>query len=210
MSYRFKNRKTKFSEIYKSNGFGGEDVPLSGTGSTLLQTEVIRIEILKLIKKYDIKSIIDAPCGDYTWMKEISLEHTDYLGVDIVPTLISRNNKKYGTSKISFIERDIVIDILPAYDLILCRDCFVHLSIRDILRAVENFRKSGSKYLLTTTFANVAENINLVSGRGWRPINLEQLPFKFSPPIMLINERCTEEGNNYADKCLGLWNLKEL
>jgi len=166
MSYRFKSRKTKFSEIYNSNGFGGWDVPLSGTGSTLLQTEVLRIEILKLIKKYDIKSIIDAPCGDFAWMKEVSLEHIDYLGVDIVPTLISRNNKKYGTNKIIFIERDIVTDILPVYDLILCRDCFVHLSNRDIIKAVKNFRKSGSNYLLTTTYANVAININLVSGRG--------------------------------------------
>jgi hypothetical protein len=210
LSFRWGSRKKKFTKIYTNGGFGRENVPLSGTGSTLMQTHAIRVAIPYLLKELQATSIIDAPCGDFTWMKEVDLGDIAYLGVDIVPDLIRANREKHSSDRVRFLDMDIVTDILPKADVILCRDCFVHLSNGDILRAVENFKKSGSKYLLTTTFADLKENVNLVSGRGWRPINLELPPFKFPNPIAVINEGCSEEGGKYANKCLGLWQLKDV
>jgi hypothetical protein len=93
--------------------------------------------------------------------------------------------------------------------LILCRDCFIHLSHRDILSAIRNFQLSGSKYLLTTTFPGIDENKNIVTGR-MRPINLQRPPFNFPLPILLINEQCTEGEGRFADKTLGLWEIKKI
>jgi hypothetical protein len=72
-----------------------------------------------------------------------------------------------------------------------------------------NFRRSGAKYLLTTTFTDRPENRDL--GRLiWRPLNLQAAPFRFPPPLELLNEGCTEENSQFADKSLGLWQITDL
>lgn len=37
-----------------------------------------------MLKKYSIKSILDIPCGDFSWMKKIELDGIEYIGADIV------------------------------------------------------------------------------------------------------------------------------
>src|SRR6266567_2588162 len=185
-SYRLKSRKQKFSKIYENYGFSGEGFPMSGIGSSLPQTEQIRQKLPFLFNEYGIGSFVDAPCGDFTWLKMVNLDGLRYRGLDIVK------------------------QAPPHADLILCRDCFVHLSNRDVLKALSNFKKSGSTYLLTTTFICRSENVDLVSGRGWRPINLQKQPYNFPGPLLLIDEACTEADGRFADKALGLWLIKDL
>lgn len=207
---RFLRRKTIFSHIYRSGGFSIANEPISGSGATLTQTESIRDELPKILNQINAKTIIDAPCGDFTWMKEVDLNDFQYIGIDIVEELIVKNNNEYANGRRTFLARDIVKDIIPTADLMLCRDCFVHLSNRDILRTIRNFKRSGSLYLLTTTFTKLEKNSNLVSGRGWRPINLQRPPFNFPEPLEIINENCTEADGMYYDKSLALWRVSSL
>ena len=44
----------------------------------------------------------------------------------------------------------------------------------------------------------------------WRTLNLQIEPFNFQLPIKVINENCTENNGRYKDKCLGLWEVKNL
>ena len=203
---------TLFTEIKKGNHWGDED-SVSGTGSNYLQTDTIRKAIPELLKKYDIKFMIDAPCGDFFWMKEISLELetilSKYEGHDIVEELVSLNNSIYKTEKISFSLSDITVDSLPKADLIFTRDCLVHLSFANIYKVIRQYKKSKSKYLLTTTFSERTFNKDIQNG-DWRTLNLQRAPFFFPKPILLINENCTEDNGNYKDKCLGLWEIKSL
>jgi hypothetical protein len=208
--YRFMGRRGKFTAIYNAYGFGGESAPLSGTGSTLSQTKIIRGAIPALFRKYHIKSLVDAPCGDFTWMKEVELDGINYIGVDIVDDLIEDNEHLYRNDHCRFISKDIATDKLPLSDLILCRDCFIHLSNSDIKRSIINFKLSGATYLLTTTFQNIDRNKNMVTGRGWRPVNLEIAPFNFPVPLEIINEESTEEDGRAGRKSLGLWRLDSL
>jgi hypothetical protein len=209
-SYRIKTNRKKFTEIYDHVGFSGVGYPPSGIGSTLEATEIIREWLPLFLKDYGVRSFIDAPCGDFTWMKKINLSGFEYHGFDIVRSIVEQNRSYYAQDNIRFDELDIVKQSPPLADLILCRDCFVHLSNRDVQKTLSNFRLSGSKYLLTTTFNERRENSDLVSGRGWRPINLESPPFNFPNPIRLVNENCTELDGEYSDKCLGLWKLDTL
>ena len=101
---------------------------------------------------------------------------------------------------------DITKVRLPTGDLILCRDCLVHFSLSDIHSALNNFKASQSRYLLTTTFTNLTFNQEIRTG-SWRPLNLEIEPFNFPKPILVINENCTEGEMNYTDKSLALWDL---
>jgi SAM-dependent methyltransferase len=180
----------------------------SGPGSNLNQTKTIRSLIPGLLRHLGVKSILDLPCGDFNWMKEVDLTPFEYAGADIVQAVVKENERRYSSLQRKFFWADITSSILPMADLVFCRDCLVHLSNRDTLLAIRNLKKSGSRYLLTTTFTNRV-NIDIDSG-DWRPINLQSLPFNFSTPLQLLNENCTEDDGIYADKSLGLWLIDQL
>jgi hypothetical protein len=54
--------KNTFNQIYK-NKFWGQEGGGSGLGSSLAYTSITRNIIYTVVKKYEIKSILDAPCG---------------------------------------------------------------------------------------------------------------------------------------------------
>lgn len=204
-----KDLKDKFSKIYFQNIFGGKD-SRSGEGSNMEQTAIIRRELPNLLKRYGINSLMDAPCGDFYWMREVDLGIQNYLGVDIVDSLIQENIRQYGSKAITFSCIDLVDGDLPKVDLALCRDCLVHLTFEDAKKVVENFKKSGIKYLLTTSFTRKDGNVDLIGKDIWRPLNLELTPFNFPKPLEMINEGCTEYNGQFSDKHLGLWLLDEI
>lgn len=205
---RLKPLKSTFTEYYYNNGFGGNE-SISGRGSDLIQTSAIREQLPLLLKEVNAKSMMDAPCGDFYWMKEVGLNINEYIGVDIVKELIEQNQGRYGNDTRRFVVLDVTKDKLPPVDVVLCRDCLVHFSFKHIWAAVTNLKRSGSKYLLTTTFTNRSANRDITTG-NWRPINLELPPFNFPKPIKVINENCTQKNGEYADKSLGLWMLKDI
>jgi len=204
---RLKSPKGVFRDIYYKNIWESES--RSGPGSELDQTKELLDQLPILFEQLDIKSIIDAPCGDFNWMRFLQMDEIDYLGCDIVPELVAANNHKYSKSGVRFLELDIISDSLPEADLILVRDCFVHFSYKNIEKALINIKKSGIKYIATTTFLNCNKNYNIPTGE-WRSINLEKDPFKFPKPLVLINENCSENGGQFSDKCLGVWSVNSL
>lgn len=199
----------KFSRIYYRNTFGGKE-SRSGEGSNLIQTAAIRREIPLLIKEFGIRTFLDAPCGDWFWMKKVQLGVDQYTGIDIVEILIKKNQREFGSASTTFLCRNLVEDPLPQVDMIFCRDCLVHLTFEDIRKVIANFKRSKSRYLLTTTFTNRVNNADLVDRVIWRPLNLELSPFTFPKPLRLINERCSELEGQYTDKHLGLWLLDDI
>lgn len=182
---------------------------VSGPGSSLAQTTEIRQRLPLLLQSIGAMSFLDAPCGDFHWMKHVGLGVKEYTGVDILQNLIEANQQRFSGNGRGFLRLDLTSDALPRADVILCRDCLVHFSFHDVLRTLANFKRSGSRYLLTTTFPRRTANADIPTG-GWRPINLELAPFHFPPPLRIINERCTEDGGSYADKSLGLWKFSDL
>ena len=204
--------KKKFAGVFQENAFGGE-ISLSGRGSDLDQTRQIQLELPKLLREFSIASVVDIPCGDQNWIAKVELGNIHYVGADIVPELIGENNRLFATKTRSFIELDITQEIPPRADLILCRDLLVHLNTREIRKALQNIKRSGSDYLLTTTFTwdRVYKNLPVFTRAvAWRPINLESAPFSFPKPSKLINEGCTEGAGLFGDKSLALWRLSDL
>jgi SAM-dependent methyltransferase len=201
-------RDEVFLEIFRDGGWGGDS--LSGPGSSAVETRAIREGLPVLLKRFNVRTLLDAPCGDFSWLSLLQLGLDEYLGVDIVPQLIAENKRQYGSSNCRFMEGDIVEQTLPTFDLILCRDCLVHLSFVECLEVVQKFLDTGSKYLLATTFPNVVQNCDITTG-SWRPLNLQLAPFCFPEPIELINEQYSGgfEGQ-FSDKSLGLWDLQNL
>ena len=202
--------KQKFSDVYEKNTFGGR-ISRSGEGSDLVQTEIIRRELPKIVKQYSIHTFLDAPCGDWYWMRETKLGVENYIGVDIVEKMIDQHQETYGGPGRTFQCLDLATDSLPKADLIFSRDCLVHLTFEDALNIIANFKKSGAKYLLTTTFTDRKKNNDLVGvDNFWRALNMCLPPFNFPQPLLIVNEGCTEEAGQYPDKSLGLWLLDDV
>ena len=130
----------------------------------------------------------------------------DTIGGDILPEIVAANQALWGGTARKFVRIDIIRDQLPAADLVLCRDCFVHLSNAEVLEAVRNITNGSIEYLLTTTFPECDENVDIVTG-DWRVINLQLPPFNFPAPELIINEECTESDGMFADKSLALWKV---
>ncbi|MFC1842075.1 class I SAM-dependent methyltransferase [Candidatus Dependentiae bacterium] len=196
-----------FTHIYQNHLWsGGGKETVSGGGSTLNSTSFIRKIIPVILKKYNIKSMLDIPCGDFNWMKTIDFSNITYIGADIVLPLIKNNNKKYGNENRTFLHLDVTKDLLPVCDIILCRDLFLHIPFRDIIKAITNFKQSGAKYLLVDTYFAIKENKDKEADNGWRPLNLKIEPFNLPEPIETIKENVHQK----LQKHLALWNLGDI
>ena len=200
------NSKETFEKIYDSNYWKSNESK-SGPGSQMDSTENIRKELPKIWEKYNIKSVLDAPCGDYNWMKNVKKDGITYVGVDIVPKIIEENNKKYKNDNTQFRELNIIKDKLPKSDMIICRDCLQHLSYEDAKKAVKSFKDSGSIYLLVTNYPWTLENWDIKEG-DFRPLNLCEKPFNFPECIEKIKE--SNEPGNLRDKYLYLYKLQDI
>jgi len=197
-----------FTNIYEKNVWGGSDSS-SGTGSDHYQTRIIARTIPDLVSAFHIETILDLPCGDFHWMSRVDLSGIEYIGADIVKALIRKNRQQHGRPGVSFRRLDLIADKLPCVDLILCRDCLVHLPFADVFAALTNICRSDAEYLLTTTFPDRTANSDISTG-DWRPLNLERAPFFLPPPVSIINEGCTEGGGYFRDKSLGLWSVADI
>jgi hypothetical protein len=206
------DRARRFQRIFEENAWGNSE-SVSGEGSNLTRTAVVRAALPGLLARHGVRSLLDAPCGDFYWMKEVELGEIDYIGVDIVPEIIARDVELYAGPRRRFLLGDLVDGLLPKADLILCRDCLVHLPYHETWKAIENMRRSGATWLLTTTFTGpTRENRDIAIG-DWRAINLERPPYNFPRPVDVINEQSDEvdeELGAFPDKSLGLWRLADV
>ena len=208
--YQLKLKSTEdiFTAIYRSNKWRGKD-SVSGPGSDTNQTRIIVQELPNLFADFNISTMLDIPCGDFHWMKDIDLNSINYTGADIVESLIHENSEKYTNERRRFQHLNLIKDNLPKVDLVFCRDCLVHFSFVDVFLAFNNICNSQSEYLLTTTFTKRQDNGDIATGH-WRVLNLQIAPFALPSPLRIIHEMCTECNDAYEDKALGLWRIADI
>jgi hypothetical protein len=196
-----------FSKIFRTNRWGSAE-SVSGPGAELRQTREVRGAVARLLVEHHIRTVVDAGCGDFNWMRHVpGISKLDwYMGLDVVSDLVERNQQQYGCGRVSFRHADITRDALPAADLVICRDCMVHLSTPDALALLAAITHSGSSYLLATTYPQVTDNHDTADGQ-WRPLNLQVPPFGMPEPIEFIDTEFTDNGRFHPGNGLGLWHL---
>lgn len=194
-----------FSTFYQTNAWGSPE-SRSGPGSELRNANALIAELPLLFERWSIQSVLDIPCGDWNWMQRVNLSGVSYIGADIVPDLIAENRAKYP--QVDFRVINASSDALPTVDLIICRDLLIHLPYSEIESIFRNFKKSGSKYLLTTTFMRRSYPNSDVGIGGARRINLCSAPFNLPAPEEVVVEENTERGG--ADKCMALWDIARI
>jgi hypothetical protein len=197
-----------FRDIYRRHHWSGSE-SASGAGASLDQTRELRRSLPALLSELGVATMLDLPCGDYSWMRTFELPVDRYIGADLLPEVIEPLAAAFGEDHREFRVLDLTRDPLPPADLLFCRDCLVHLSYAGIRRALGNAVRSGIPYLLTTTFPRAEANEDIVTG-DWRVIDLERAPFHLPAPMRMLNEGCTEGDGVFADKSLGLWRTEDL
>jgi hypothetical protein len=203
-SLRFTSPDKVFTTINSQNLWGSEE-SVSGKGSELNYTRSLRERLPGILAEVGVRSILDAPCGDFHWMQHVDLGGRKYFGVDIVQKVIEQNQAQYGNELREFAHRNIISDPLPQADFVICRDCFIHLSNRDILSALRNLKRTGARFLLTTTFPDQKRNTDIITG-AYRPMNLQLKPFYLPKPRLLVYEAF--EGG--VEKHMGLWAMEDV
>lgn len=197
--------QAKFTDIYHTHfRIPGERERVAA--SEFEQTRKLRDELAILIQRLGIKSMLDIPCRDFSWMREVVKDGIDYTGADIVADVVEHNRAAFPGTKFELL--DITRSSLPKVDLVFVRDCLGHLSDANVLKALDNIRRSGSRYLLATSFTKYHDNPDIEDG-GWRCINLMIQPFHLKPQY-LINEDCQQGYPHFNDKCMILFDLENL
>lgn len=175
-------------------------------------TAYLRYELKNIIKKYNIKSILDCGCGDFIWMNKLSKILIKYMGIDTNKEIINKNKKLYDQDKFDFECHDITNTSISKYDLIICKDILNTFSYQNTFDFIKNVKKSKSKYILISTFGD-SINKNISTGDNYN-INLKLYPFKFPDPIFTINEKGTmaknDNNNNSVPYYLCVYQVNQL
>lgn len=200
-----------FTAIYATNHWGDAE-SVSGAGSTLEYTRNLRGQLPALFAKYNIRTVFDAPSGDFNWMSAVLQEApVRYIGGDIVQDLVAQNTERYASNGASntvrFVHFDITRDRFPKADLWICRDCLFHLPYAGIRRALERFVASKVPYILTTTHVNTGfENSDIPAG-GFRMIDLFTAPFNFPEQTL---ERIEDWIPGFPPRLMCLWSREQV
>jgi len=195
-----RNLKARFSHVYRTRAWASEQ-SASGPGSDRNSGSVRQacIALNRVVRDHGIRSIADAPCGDFNWMPDFLSDHPgiDYVGYDIVDEMIAANRAKHPRHR--FVALDITRRAPERADLIFSKDMVNHLLERDVWRALANMVRSGSTYLLITSNSDPNPNMDLAENFGGmsRTLNLRTAPYSFPPPL-------------YDDGYLALWRIADL
>jgi SAM-dependent methyltransferase len=145
-----RERRQIFESVYARKLWGGDgsDDFYSGSGSDPEEVQAYANVIKKFISEYQVRTHVDIGCGDFRAGCAARVAGSQYIGIDIVPSLIERNRRRFSDSEVEFRCIDAVVDHLPAGDLCTIKQVLQHLSNAEISLILRKARKY--KYLIVT------------------------------------------------------------
>lgn len=163
--------KKVFERIYREKRWYNG----SGSGSLPKNTIPYRRFLQRYFRQNSIKKVIDIGCGDWQFSHLMNWKGIDYLGIDVVPSLIRENTRRWGNGHIHFRAGDAFQMQLPLADVVILKDVLQHWPIGKI----SIFLKRIKKYPRVLLF-NTSEGPN-INGRiktgSARPIDVRLPPF---------------------------------
>ena len=124
--------------------------------------------IEKFMKDHNIKSVIDAGCGDWEFSKYMDWSGVNYIGYDVVGSVIEENKKTFSLNNVKFVHENFLLSDLPSADLFICKHVFQHLRNSDIIKFSPQLKKF--KYCLITNEVDhsMVQLLNLPSFQSWK------------------------------------------
>lgn len=193
----------RFTMIYSTNMWAAKE-SRSGPAASLEGTRSLRRSLPSLFARLGVRTLLDAPCGDFYWMQHVVRDYpVTYIGGDIVRPMVEANNERFGDSTRRFVHLDVTRDEIPRTDLWLCRGLQSLLSFDDGLAVLRRFLESGTPYILLSSHKNPLKrpNVDIKSG-DFREIDLFSAPYNLPPAILCLSDR--------SDEDLYLWSREQV
>lgn len=159
-----------FAEIYEKNiwGFG------SGHGSLPSVTKAYRDLVERFIRENHIRTVVDFGCGDWQFSRLMDWQGSDYLGLDIVPSIIEANRERYARKGVRF---ELYDGKAPEADLLLVKDVLQHWPTKDVADFIAD-TLPRFRYALITNCIHPLDHLNADISMGeFRPLDLQRPPF---------------------------------
>lgn len=144
----------RFTKIYDKSVWGknweGKGGSGKGDGTSPDSTFYIN-HLTNIIKQHNIKRILDIGCGDWKFSRFINWKELDceYVGCDVVKSVIDDNISKYANDNVSFIHADILTFNASGYDLVCIKDVLQHFADKDVVCVMDKLI-NHNKYILST------------------------------------------------------------
>lgn len=130
--------------------------------------------------------LCDLGCGDFNIGKQLAPLTQKYIGLDIVPELITHLQENYLSPQLQFECKNLAKDPFPNGDVAVLRQVLQHLSnseIDTILKKLPQYQ-----YVIITEHLPIGEfkpNLDIISGQGIRlkkksGVVVQQSPFYFT------------------------------
>jgi len=166
----------------------------SGSGSSAVNTREYRRFLQDYMRGHAVRSVLDIGCGDWQFSRLVNWTGIAYLGVDLVPDVITADSIAYGHRGAVFACADILdVAVLPAADLILVKDLLQHWPDT----AIERLRGqlAGRRALLTYDHAPAGAAAPDTPPGGYRPLDLTRPPYDWPVREVLRYEAISHEGS---------------
>lgn len=163
-----------FSRIYREGAWTHG----SGPGSLAEVNKPFIAYLTRFLAANRIARMVDFGCGDFQYMRRVDLAATEYVGLDVVPTLLETNRQKFGREGVTFSLTPDDLSELPSGDLLLLKDVLIHLPNS---YAAELLHHAVGKYRFILAINNESEdpseyNRDITAGE-FRPVDISLAPF---------------------------------
>jgi SAM-dependent methyltransferase len=123
-----------------------------------------------------VQTVIDVGCGDWTYSRHLDFSGRQYLGIDVVPSVIARNIAEFGAPNVRFTQENLCAPgDLPDCDLLLCKDVLQHLSTANVMAILGKI--GGARMALITNDYHPSNRD--CSNGDTRPLDVSAPPFNF-------------------------------
>jgi len=194
-----KQSSNPFTTIYDSHEWQGES--LSGPGSDGERTIEFREYLARFLAERRIRKVVDFGCGDWSYSKLMNWSGIEYLGVDVVPSVIERNQRRFGRENVNFICMDPSRQELPDADLFLSKEVLQHLPSAKVLELLGAAKAYKYALLVNDTSHRVRRdwrkfwrwddacetNVDIPAG-NYRLLSLRDPPFSLKATQVLTYE----------------------
>jgi SAM-dependent methyltransferase len=181
-----RNHKDVFTNIYTKDIWTNG----SGTGSTPSYCKKYMENIQTYIKENNIENILDLGCGDWQFSQHMNWENVDYIGVDIVESVISHNIDFFTKDNIHFkclnlSDMSKVQDFIgKEKQLILIKDVLMHWTNEEIIEWMDKLiQLLNTEHFITANnwkyYRKPEKNdqIRVLDKKySWAPLNSQKYP----------------------------------
>ena len=170
-----------FEAIYREDRWSNG----SGPGSHPDSTIEYRAFLARFMEANAVRTVTDLGCGDWQFSRYMDWSRADYLGLDVVPGVVARNQAQYGAAGVRF-ATFASLDDLPGGDLLLAKEVLQHLPNPIVQSYLDAIRKRYRHALITNAIEPAALANQEIAIGDWRPLRLEAPPFESPGAIMHI------------------------